>query len=178
MRIESEETEEAEVPMSPLIDAVFLLLIFFLVTTMMKQMEKQIPINLPDSTAAPAAVIEIDEVILALDREGRYFQTTQRDARHGGIDYTLLSELVDKESQQSAFAVFLRDLATERGNDTSIRIDADRDVEIQNVIDALDILQIQGFEKVSVRLMADKENVYFQMPLPAERRRTDIPMQR
>ena len=42
MRLNYDEEDKVEVQMSPLIDCVFLLLIFFLVTTMMKKWEMQI----------------------------------------------------------------------------------------------------------------------------------------
>ena len=45
MRLNYDEEDKVEVQMSPLIDCVFLLLIFFLVTTMMKKWEMQIPLS-------------------------------------------------------------------------------------------------------------------------------------
>lgn len=47
MRLPLDEEEKVDIQMSPLIDCVFLLLIFFLVTTMMKKWEMQIPLSLP-----------------------------------------------------------------------------------------------------------------------------------
>ena len=47
MRIDLDTDEKAEVSMSPLIDCVFLLLIFFLVATMVKKENKDIEIDLP-----------------------------------------------------------------------------------------------------------------------------------
>ena len=44
--------EEPEVSMSPLIDCVFLLLIFFLVSTMTKVKNRDIPVDLPTSQSA------------------------------------------------------------------------------------------------------------------------------
>ena len=41
MRIRKKDDDDVTLEMSPLIDCVFLLLIFFLVTTMMKKLEKQ-----------------------------------------------------------------------------------------------------------------------------------------
>ena len=41
--------DEPEVSMSPLIDCVFLLLIFFLVSTMTKVKNRDIPVDLPTS---------------------------------------------------------------------------------------------------------------------------------
>ena len=46
MRLNYDDDDKVEVQMSPLIDCVFLLLIFFLVTTMMKKWEMQIPLTL------------------------------------------------------------------------------------------------------------------------------------
>lgn len=48
MRLPLDEEEKVDIQMSPLIDCVFLLLIFFLVTTMMKKWEMQIPLSLPE----------------------------------------------------------------------------------------------------------------------------------
>jgi len=48
------EGSDEAVAMSPLIDCVFLLLIFFLVTSMLKRKEMLIPIRLPDQSAAVA----------------------------------------------------------------------------------------------------------------------------
>ena len=52
MRLNYDEDDKVEVQMSPLIDCVFLLLIFFLVTTMMKKWEMQIPLTLPTMTSS------------------------------------------------------------------------------------------------------------------------------
>lgn len=52
MRLNYDEEDKVEVQMSPLIDCVFLLLIFFLVTTMMKKWEMQIPLSLPSMTSS------------------------------------------------------------------------------------------------------------------------------
>ena len=48
MRLNYDDDDKVEVQMSPLIDCVFLLLIFFLVTTMMKKWEMQIPLTYND----------------------------------------------------------------------------------------------------------------------------------
>lgn len=52
MRLPLDEEEKVDIQMSPLIDCVFLLLIFFLVTTMMKKWEMQIPLSLPEMTSS------------------------------------------------------------------------------------------------------------------------------
>ena len=53
-----------------------LLLIFFLVTTMLKKLEKQIPVVLPDYTSALAPVAETEVIIYALDESGNLLRAT------------------------------------------------------------------------------------------------------
>lgn len=134
--------ESIEVDLSPLIDCVFLLLIFFLVTTMLKKLEKQIPVVLPDYTSSLAAVAESPAVLYALDEAGNVYRAQEGDRTMDGINYRPIE----------SFAADLKTLAMEKNNQIAIRIDTDRNVPVQKVIDMLDVLSIQGFENVGVRL--------------------------
>lgn len=58
---------------TPLIDVVFLLLIFFLVTSRFAEEERELDLNLPSVTEALPATAQPDEIIINIDREGRYF---------------------------------------------------------------------------------------------------------
>ena len=72
LRNKHSDEDDIEVSMSPLIDCVFLLLIFFLVTTMLKKPSKDINVNLPSSNAA----IEMepnDDTVIGIDRKGRFY---------------------------------------------------------------------------------------------------------
>ncbi len=128
--------------MSPLIDCVFLLLIFFLVTTMMKKMEKQIPVTLPDSTSAIADKPTDALMIIGLDEHGTFFRDSNKRDHDGNPIYVPVDDI----------AVYLKELAIEGGTQRPIRLDAAPKAHFQKVIDALDICQIQGFEKVGVHL--------------------------
>jgi len=68
--------EEPQLNLTPLIDVVFLLLIFFMVSTSFTK-ESEINIELPESSGTPLKtekfVIEIE-----IDRQGRYFVNQQR----------------------------------------------------------------------------------------------------
>ncbi|WOO39365.1 biopolymer transporter ExbD [Rubellicoccus peritrichatus] len=134
--------DDVAVDFSPLIDCVFLLLIFFLVATILKRLEKQIPVMLPDSTSSLAQEAELSEVVIALGEDGVILQGIARPNKLETISYAPIDDI----------AVFLKELAQQRGTNTPIRIDADRDVPFQEVIDTLDICSIQGFEDVGVRL--------------------------
>ena len=58
---------------TPLIDVVFLLLIFFLVTSRFSEEERELDLNLPSVTEALPASIQPDELIINVDKEGRYY---------------------------------------------------------------------------------------------------------
>jgi biopolymer transport protein ExbD len=135
------DDQDAEVELTPLIDCVFLLLIFFLVTTMMKRMEKQIPVELPDSAAALAEIAHRETVILGLDEEGAIYRGQGADPE-GVVRYVAVPDL----------SAFLAELASSRGKQTPIRLDAHRNTPFQRVIEVLDQCALQGFERVGVRL--------------------------
>ena len=81
MRLQFDEEDKVEVQMSPLIDCVFLLLIFFLVTTMMKKWEMQIPLSLPTMTSSLSTTKQGEKtVIIAVDEKKRVYQVTNHDA--------------------------------------------------------------------------------------------------
>lgn len=59
--------------LTPLIDVVFLLLIFFLVTSKFDEEERRLPIDLPVATSATPMVQKPREVTIDVDREGNLF---------------------------------------------------------------------------------------------------------
>ena len=128
--------------MSSLIDCVFLLLIFFLVTMMLKKWEKQIPITLPDNTSSLSAVANDDTFIIGLDAEGLAYTGNEKNERNGRILYTPIDDL----------AGFLQDLSTTRGVDRPLLLAVERDAPMQRVIDVFDLCQLQGFTQTEVRL--------------------------
>jgi biopolymer transport protein ExbD len=132
----------AEVPMSPLIDCVFLLLIFFLVTTMLKKTEKQIPIVMPESDLALAIEADSEVLTLGVDLDGNVYLGQRGSTSDQMITYEPLDDLV----------LFLKNLSSEQGDQKPIQLAVDRNTETQTVIQLLDIFQLQGFENVFVRI--------------------------
>ena len=76
MNIRPTQKESLDVNVTPLIDVVFLLLIFFMVSTTFER-ESQIEIMLPEATASEKT---IDEFVLqvTIDEEGTYYINHQR----------------------------------------------------------------------------------------------------
>lgn len=59
--------------MTPLIDVVFLLLIFFLVASRFSEEERQLDLNLPSVSEAMSVTAPINEIIVNIDSQGQYF---------------------------------------------------------------------------------------------------------
>lgn len=71
MKLSQRRREDPEISLTPLIDVVFLLLIFFMVSTTFTR-NTEITVDLPEATATPQDQ-ERTTVDLIIDVEGRYF---------------------------------------------------------------------------------------------------------
>lgn len=58
---------------TPLIDVVFLLLIFFLVSSRFSEAERELDLNLPSVTQALPAMAQPHELVVNIDQAGRYY---------------------------------------------------------------------------------------------------------
>ena len=58
---------------TPLIDVVFLLLIFFLVSSRFAEEERELELNLPSVSEALPATAQPNELVVNIDQEGRFF---------------------------------------------------------------------------------------------------------
>ena len=142
MRLQVEEDVEAGVPLSPLIDCVFLLLIFFLVTTMMKRWEKQIPLDLPEITSSLSVDSKQEASVVALNAQGQAYEVLGHNAYSGETEYRPIGDLL----------VYLRDLRASRHNSIPLEITAPANVPVERVIEVFDLCQLQGFMRTRVRL--------------------------
>lgn len=76
------------IDMAPLLDVVFLLLIFFMLTSSF--VPPSVPLNLPQ--AAPGEVMDSARVLVSLDREGRVF-VSETEVGDGDFEQVLRREL-------------------------------------------------------------------------------------
>jgi biopolymer transport protein ExbD len=65
----------ASLSLTPLIDVVFLLLIFFLVSTRFAEEERELDVLLPQASEAQPLVTQPKEVFVNIDQDGRYYVT-------------------------------------------------------------------------------------------------------
>ena len=153
MRLRKNDDDDVTLEMSPLIDCVFLLLIFFLVTTMMKKLEKQIPIEVPDPAVTISEKMDTRRVILAIGKDGSYY-SAERRLQDGRPDFRSVPD-VDK------FVENLGRITQSGGKEINVRLYADPDVEFQTVIEMLDKLQINHLNKVDVRMRDYRESRFY-----------------
>jgi biopolymer transport protein ExbD len=140
MRFRGTDTdEEATVMMAPLIDCVFILLIFFLVTSLLQKPHKDRGIVLPAATSAEKATAQYDAIIIEI--------TAGRPPRGEPAIF------VDgEEMTQTLLYRRLRQLVV-KDADRRVRIDADREVDVQHVARIVDLLQFEGLNNVGIRTM-------------------------
>lgn len=129
---------EANLEMTPLIDVVFLLLIFFLITTTFsKTREAEIPINLPKAVTGEKATSG-EKVVLFVTKEGGV--EVKGDAPLEG------DSLTDKLAGLH-----------ERDPDMNIVLKGDQGASHGRVIEVLDQLKQTGFKKVNLVIAKPQE---------------------
>lgn len=134
-------TGNSEVILSPLIDCVFLLLIFFLVTSMIKRFERQIPVNLSDGTSSINVEASDDSYPIGVSRNGIMFGP-DRPNHYGVMGFKPLG---DPDG-------FLRAVLAERGAAAPVTVNVEKGTHFQEVIKVQDRLEILGFEQVRFRI--------------------------
>lgn len=126
------ETRKARVEMLPLIDVVFLLLVFFIYSFLSMVIHRGIDVELPSATAAQAS--QSDYVDVSITADNQIFVNKQ------------LSSL-----EQAASQVQLE----RAGQDLPVFINGDRQADLGLAVTLLDQLRQEGIKKVS---FACKEN--------------------
>ena len=138
MRMQRSEQDGAEVMMSPMIDAVFLLLIFFLVATMWKKEDKDIDITPPESASASRLMADDKSLVLGIDASEQLYWE-------------------GKPSSISEYHHRLRELSLS-DPDRQIRLDADEGVTFTRVAEVLNLCQFYRLRNVGIRTYDDRYN--------------------
>ncbi len=115
------------IEMTPLIDMVFLLLIFFLVATTFHQAEREIQIALPEANAAGPISVMLREIIVNV-------------AADGGI--IVSGQTVEPETLQSMIVE-----AVEANPDQKVTVRGDRDANYAAIVRVLDICKGSGIQE-------------------------------
>ena len=72
MKLRQKDTQDVEIDMSPMIDMVFLLLIFFIVASQIVKIEK-VPIDIPSAVYAKVPEDETGRYIITVNADGEMF---------------------------------------------------------------------------------------------------------
>ena len=131
MNLQPGGEDEPEVNLTPLIDVVFLLLIFFMVSTTFEH-QSRIQIELPEATASPEE-LEEESLEIVIDAQGRYFI---------GEEQVVNTEL---KTLKSAISKAVGDRGT-----IPVTIRADASTPHQAVITALDATSQLGLTQISL----------------------------
>jgi biopolymer transport protein ExbD len=73
MTVKIKKGSTGSMDMTPMIDVVFQLMIFFLVATKLDEAEREFPVALPTASEAKPFTSRPTEVFVNIDRSGRYF---------------------------------------------------------------------------------------------------------
>jgi biopolymer transport protein ExbD len=139
MRFSQPKREEISlgVSIAPLIDIVFLLLIFFMLTSHI-EIIPGIDIMLPDITERGSEA-SANTMVVALDREGHHYLDEQR---------VELAEL------------FRRFKETAQPAKTSLILQADRDVKHGQVVKVMDLAKKAGIGKIVIAAQWEPEKIF------------------
>jgi len=121
-----------EVQMAPLIDCVFLLLVFFLVATTMKKTQPGIEVALPQSSTEAFLVEDSNTLSIGIDSSGQLYLGLQPVGKEA-----LKNQI--RESAQS-------------DPPAKVRIYADQDTDYLHVVEVVELCQYEGLNVIGFRL--------------------------
>ena len=130
---------ETVIDITSLVDVVFLLLIFLLVTTTFKSREYAFPLALPTATETEL-VLRAERPTIFVSREGQFFLLEIPD---DGADPADPADPIDREELERRLARFV-----EREPDAEISIKAEGGTNYQRFVDVLDACRKVGIEHV------------------------------
>lgn len=133
MKVAFEKTRKARIEMLPLIDIVFLLLVFFIYAMLSMAVHRALPVSLPQSATAD------------IDQSAPLSVTVRSDG----------SVYVDKEPvPMERLAERLAETAM-TGEDRAVLLFADRDLSYQYLFKVLDQIRTAGLTRISLQAEAD-----------------------
>ncbi len=128
MRIQRRSMKKARIEIIPMIDTIFFLLVFFMISTLSMTRFKGMPVNLPKAASGQQAPAE--SAAVTINKDGRVF--------------------LDKEPvEKSALADLLR-RQLEKNPDLLVVINADDGVEHGRVVEVMDMARGANVAKMAI----------------------------
>lgn len=123
-RLLERERETPGVDLTPVIDVVFLLLVFFLVATTFHQSEREMEIALPETVSGGPISMALRELVINVDRDGRYIVSGET------MDSTELAGAIERSLREHP--------------DRKVTVRGDRDASYGAIAGALDLCKRAG----------------------------------
>ena len=134
MNLRDEEgAEEPALNLTPMIDVVFQLLIFFMVATTFLDPEREMDVELPEAASGDPVEEQLDEIVINVLRDG-------------GL--VLSGETIQQEQLYTTLA-----RAAERNPDTPVTIRGDRLVHHESIVGVMDACGAAGLYNLAIGTM-------------------------
>lgn len=128
MRLTSSRVEKTpQMMIIPMIDIIFFLLVFFMLSTLYMTDQQTIPVNLPQAASAQNDVVKSIQVTVAKD-----------GSLYMGTEQMTMDEMLPKVK------------AASQGGNTALVLRADGDVDYGKFISVLDELKKSGVQRISL----------------------------
>ena len=128
MRIQRRSIKKARIEIIPMIDTIFFLLVFFMISTLSMTRFKGMPVNLPKAASGRQAPAE--SAAITIDKDGRLFLNQQ------AIDKAALSEGLSQQLAKNA--------------EMLVVINADDGVQHGQVVEVMDIARGANVAKMAI----------------------------
>lgn len=137
MRRKQRTEDQPDIPIAPMIDCVFLLLVYFMVSSSMDREEWALPIALPASADGVAMDLP-EEQILVIAADGT---VRMNEAEYDHPENPQLPQLTQA-------LIRFRELCAAAGGEGMITLVPAEEVPHQRIVQVLDALQRSGLERV------------------------------
>lgn len=140
MRLRVSKTEDPEISLTSLIDVVFLLLIFFMVTTTFEQ-QAVLQVDLPEASNVNQPGEQPDGYEFVIDQQGQFYLNDRQLI--DGKPATLRAALIEAAGEDRSMPIILR---------------ADAETPHHFVVTAMDVTAQLGFKRLSIAIERIEED--------------------
>ncbi|MPZ77437.1 MAG: biopolymer transporter ExbD [Deltaproteobacteria bacterium] len=128
MRIQRRSSKKARIEIIPMIDTIFFLLVFFMISTLSMAQYRGMPVNLPKAASGRQAPAE--SAAITIDQQAQIFLDKQP------VEKSMLGDLLREKLAQNA--------------DLLVVINADDGVEHGRVVEVMDIARSANVAKMAI----------------------------
>jgi biopolymer transport protein ExbD len=136
MRIQRRNMKKARIEIIPMIDTIFFLLVFFMISTLSMAHYKGMPVNLPKAASGQHA--QATSATVTLTKEGQIFLDKQ------AVDKSVLSGLLSRQLTENP--------------DLLVIINADDGVEHGRVVEVMDLARSVNVSKLAIAVRSKEQS--------------------